>query len=448
MTRPLIYQMLPRLWGNGRFSGVDAASLDYFRQMGFSHIWYTGIIRHSTGKDFVKSDPGSPYAISDYYDVNPYLAHHQSRRMAEFESLVKRTHKAGLKVIIDFVPNHTGRDYSDSHGGIPHFDWCDYDWTDTFKTDYSHPDTWGRMRDIVLFWAGKGVDGFRCDMVEMVPPEFCRWLISEVRKAYPELIFIAEVYQKERYRQYIREVGFDYLYDKSGLYDTVRAIVRANAASDGFASARGITWNWQMLGDLQPHMLNFLENHDEQRLASPWFAGRDDQFAALHATMLLNTAPYMVYFGQEVGIDASEGHEGRTSIFSWCDPEPLRSLYKFIHGEDKDALGAHRMQIMERYRSLLALASDPVAAEGETFDLCYCQAAEDGFDADRHFTFLRHDRASGRTVLILCNFSPASACVRVRIPQHAFDFLCLDKEKTGTEYIVHVPAFDATVVRI
>ena len=135
--KDIIYQMFPRFWGNsnekpvkggslkengtGKFSDIDTDTLEYLKWLGCSYVWYTGIIRHSTTEpfpgceashpQFVKGKAGSPYAICDYYDVNPYLADSPERRMDEFEELVKRTHEAGLKVIIDFVPNHVARDY-------------------------------------------------------------------------------------------------------------------------------------------------------------------------------------------------------------------------------------------------------------------------------------------------------------------------------------------------
>ena len=437
MRKPIIYQMLPRLWGEGRMSSVDDATLDYLRGLGISHVWCTGIIRHSTGKPFVKGDAGSPYAISDYYDINPYLADVPSRRISEFRALVRRVHDHGLKLIIDFVPNHVGCDYSDKHGGIPLYGWHDYDWTDTVKIDYSAPGTWEAMYQIVRFWASKGVDGFRCDMVELVPPEFLKWLIARIKEEFPEIVFIAEVYQKEKYRMYIDDVRFDCLYDKSGLYDVLRAITA------GHGTARAITWNWQFLQDLQPRMLYFLENHDEQRIASPWFAGRPDDYAALCASLMLNTAPFMLYFGQETGVDASEGHEGRTSIFNFARPASLQRLCDYVHG---GSLTAEETAVLERYRAALRLALDPSVSEGLTYDLCYCQSAADGFDPDRHFAFLRH--SEGGTMLFCCNFSGSAARLRIRIPQHAVDYLGLGCNLSPDGISLTVSPYDYTVIVI
>ena len=438
MSKNLIYQMLPRLWGEGKLSSVDDATLSYLEGLGITHLWCTGIIRHSTGKPFVKGDAGSPYAISDYYDVNPYLADAPSRRMSEFRSLVSRTHAHGLKLIIDFVPNHVGCDYSDKHGGIPLCGWHDYDWTDTVKIDYSAEGTWEAMYRIVRFWAAKGVDGFRCDMVELVPSEFLKWLIAKIKEEFPKVIFIAEVYQKEKYRKYIDEVCFDYLYDKSGLYDVLRAVTA------GHGSAKAITWNWQFLQDLQPRMLNFLENHDEQRIASPWFTGRADYYAALCASLMLNTAPFMLYFGQETGVDASEGHEGRTSIFNFARPESLRRLWGHVHGEG--SLKPEEQDVLARYRAAMQLASGPAVGEGLTFDLCYCQSEQNGFDPDRHFAFLRH--SGNETLLFCCNFSDREARMPLSVPYHAAEYFGLMTNPRPEGVSVSVAPFDYTVISL
>ena len=541
MGKVIIYQMLPRLWGNiggknikngtlkdngcGKFSSIDTISLEYLRSLGVSHVWYTGIIRHATAEDsdgctpssadWVKGRAGSPYSITDYYDVNPYLADEPENRMEEFHKLVERTHAAGLKVIIDFVPNHVARDYGRFAAAHPaptgmaalgesddkSVHWKDSndffyypgiplalpiqnqtymempamasgnsytsspgvnDWYDTIKLNYcdSHTETWEKMYDIVNFWAGQGVDGFRCDMVELVPPAFFQWLISRIKKDRPDLLLVAEVYQKTLYSKYIREIGFDLLYDKSGIYDTLRAIVEKNAKDSGvpvedWQSAKRITWNWQSLGDLQPYMLNFLENHDEQRFASDFF-GCDarNSYAALYTALYLNNAPFMLYAGEEVGErgmdnEGFSGRDGRTSIFDWWAPSSLTRLYKYIHGE-KEALAPEEETMLDTYRKALKFAAeDNAVSKGTFYDLCYCNYASDGFNPDRHFAFLRD--FEDETLLIVCNFSKNDADMKISIPEHAFNWMKMPESEVfnhTTPVSVHVPATNGVIIKL
>ena len=541
MGKVIIYQMLPRLWGNvggknikngtlkdngcGKFSSIDTISLEYLRSLGVSHVWYTGIIRHATAedacgcipssKDWVKGRAGSPYSITDYYDVNPYLADNPDERMNEFKQLLNRTHEAGLKVIIDFVPNHVARDYGAFTAAHPaptgmaalgesddkSVHWKDSndffyypgiplalpiqnktymempamasgnsytsspgvnDWYDTIKLNYcdTHTETWEKMYDIVNFWAGQGVDGFRCDMVELVPPAFFKWLISRIKKDRPDLLFVAEVYQKTLYSKYIREIGFDLLYDKSGIYDTLRAIVEKNAKDSGvpvedWQSAKRITWNWQSLGDLQPYMLNFLENHDEQRFASDFF-GCDarNSYAALYTALYLNNAPFMLYAGEEVGErgmdnEGFSGRDGRTSIFDWWAPSSLTRLYKYIHGE-KEALTPEEESMLDAYRKALKFAAeDNAVSKGTVYDLCYCNYASDGFNPDRHFAFLRD--FEDETLLIVCNFSKNDADMKISIPEHAFNWMKMPESEEfnhTTPVSIHVPATNGVIIKL
>ena len=139
----IIYQLLPRLFSNttencvkngsieengvGKLNDINSHVLENIKSLGVTHVWYTGVIEHATKTDYtkygidrdnpniVKGNAGSPYAIKDYYDIDPDLAVNIPKRMEEFEALVERTHKNGMKVIIDFVPNHVARQYhSDS----------------------------------------------------------------------------------------------------------------------------------------------------------------------------------------------------------------------------------------------------------------------------------------------------------------------------------------------
>ena len=552
-VKPIIYQMLPRLWGNdkirpkkngtltdngtGKFSDIDDATLKYLKWLGCSHVWYTGVLRHSTQASedgcipshpqFVKGKAGSPYAICDYYDVNAYLADNPDDRMTEFEQLIKRTHDNGLKLILDFVPNHVSRDYgkvnpvpghpvlgSDDDKTVHWKSENDFfyytgqaltlptpcpkgmkpyhempamatgnncytpepginDWYETVKINYGdqHTATWDKMADIIDFWASKGVDGFRCDMVELVPPQFFTWLIRKTKEKYPSLIFIAEVYKKELYRKYIKEVGFDYLYDKSGLYDTLRTVVEKNVNDNGmpvelWQSATGITRNWQFLSDLQPYMLNFLENHDEQRYTSDFF-GKDNSnaFAPLFVSLYLNTAPFMIYFGEEVGEKGMDeegfsGKDGRTTIFDWWSIGSVRRLRKVIRNGEYESMSPSKLTkagmkpeeaafFCRFAQAMRFAASDEAVRRGTTYDLCYCNYSSDGFNKDKHFVFLRDFEE--HTLLFAANFSQSECRMNITIPSHAFEWMGIPVTESvypGSVIEITVPPMDAAVLQI
>lgn len=464
--KALIYQVLPRLWGKGHLSSINAGVLSYLREtLGISYVWYTGIIRHASGDlDWTKGNAGSPYAIEDYFDVNPYLADSPEDRLDEFKDLVKRTHAAGLKVIIDFVPNHLARNCSPFFGGKddktvhwkPENDFFYYpgqklklpipssweedparatgnaftpepdinDWYETVKLNYCdfRTPTWDKMLQVLKYWTAMGVDGFRCDMVELIPREAVSFLIEEVRRDYPGTVFIAEVYNVDSYRYYVLDAGFDALYDKSGLYDCLYAIVK------GYGSAKGITANWQRLGDIQPFMLNFLENHDEVRLAGDLFAGSAAKsYAALYVSLLFNTCPFMLYAGGEVG------EKGPTSIFDWQHPEGLVQLANYISGVK--SLPKESASILKRYISLLKYSQEDIIRFGSTYDLAYCNGSE-----DRHFAFLRSYK--GESHLIYANFSSEDVDTKVFIPGEA---LSSGKDRTVS---VKVKAYDGKIIKL
>lgn len=513
----IIYQVLPRLFGNdvenpvfngnieengcGKMNDFTLTALKKIKSLGASHVWYTGLLEHATQTDYsaagirrdhramVKGKAGSPYAIKDYYDIDPDLASKPEKRMTEFEALVERTHKAGLKMVIDFVPNHVAREYSSDSKPkgvvdlgetdnqqqafsptnnfyyIPNqrlscqFDMADVeaeayseypakatgndcfganpsrnDWYETVKLNYgidycggrvAHfapvPDTWQKMLEILLFWASKGVDAFRCDMAEMVPVEFWDWALSRVKNQYPDINFIGEVYNPALYRDYIYRGHFDYLYDKVGLYDTLKGVVRYERG------AQEITSRWQQLDDIRSHMLYFLENHDEQRLASPFFAGDAKKgVPALVVSALLGTNPYMQYFGQEFGErgmdrEGFSGEDGRTTIFDYWRVKTVqqwRSKGKYVlKNLDDDA-----QKLYAIYRKVLNLAtSESCFTHGLFYDLMYVNYSHAEFDANRTYAFMRADE--GTACLIVCNFSDNTISAGVNIPEHAFEFL-------------------------
>lgn len=513
-TKPIIYQLLPRLFtnycetpavngtleqnGSGKLNAINDTILSEIRALGATHVWYTGVIEHSHDADYsaygiprdnphvVKGHAGSPYAITDYYDIDPDLAEDVPARMAEFEALVARTHKAGMKVIIDFVPNHVAREYrSDAKpAGIedlgaadnremffspdnnfyyitrqlfaPHVDmgsgadaYVEFpakasgndcftafpgvnDWYDTVKLNYGYdpgdrsrhfdpvPDTWLKMLHILRYWAAKGIDGFRCDMVHMVPLEFWAWAIPQVKERWPEVIFIAEIYDVGLYRPFIEQGGFDYLYDKVNLYDTLRAIETQNH------SAATLTNCWQTVEGIGAHMLNFLENHDEQRFASPFYAGDAARVVpSLVVAATMGTGPIMIYFGQELGEPGADaegysGLDGRTTIFDYWSVASVRRWLN--RGDCRGSLRPDQKALRDLYSRILRLAAtEPAIAEGGFFDLMYVNYTNPRLNPHRHYVYLRHK--DDDILLIAVNFGDEQADIAVNIPAHAFNTL-------------------------
>ena len=515
MEKVIIYQIFTRLFGNrqttrkeygtiaengcGKMGDFTPEVLNSLRAMGISHVWYTGIIRHATQTDYsaygipvnhpaiVKGRAGSPYAITDYYDVDPDLAGDVAHRMDEFEALVKRTHDAGLKVIIDFVPNHVARQYhsickpegvrdlgEDDNPQMgfepqqnnfyycpgqrfaPYFDLyggaaepyeeepakatgndCFHnapgrnDWYETVKLNYGvdyyaggvgHftpvPDTWRKMTDILLFWASKGIDGFRCDMAEMVPAAFWSYATAEVKRRHKKIVFIGEVYNPGEYRNYIA-AGFDWLYDKVGMYDTMRDVIC------GHRPTGAITAAWQKTDDIRDHMLYFLENHDEQRIASDFFAANGLRgVPAFIANVLMMPNPFMIYFGQEYGErgmdkEGFSGHDGRTTIFDYWSVDTLCRA-------DSHQLTADEERLHSLYQQVLAIArQEKAVGQGAFFDLMYVNG-----HLYRQYAFLR--KAGKELLLVVTNFEDHDVSVDVNIPAHAFDYLKITKKQKAT----------------
>lgn len=541
-----IYQVFTRLfrndvsnnvkWGsikeNGvsKFNDFDDNALNAIVDLGFTHVWYTGVIRHATCTNYernginantpsiVKGVAGSPYAIVDYYDVDPDLSVDVDNRMVEFEALVQRTHDKGLKFIIDFVPNHVAREYKSlqkplnvkdlgegddtSHHFHPqnnfyYYPWQDLhqpdgihfpytfntrtyhespakvtgndafttkpsinDWYETVKLNYGvdysggravhfypTPSTWIKMKDILLFWAAKGVDAFRCDMAEMVPVEFWEWAVKEVKKNYPSILFIAEVYNPCEYYNYLKKGGFDYLYDKVGLYDLLRSIIEEQA------SASSISNFWKSREGIHLNMLRFLENHDEQRIASLQFA--NDAWAGIPGMVVsatMHNCPLMVYFGQEIGEKAGDeegfsGIDGRTTIFDYWS---VLEYQKWVNKGRFD--GAHlsdqQRELQSIYRKLLKARLEFEAfRDGEFYDIMY--ANESGLvNTDKIYAYLRYTKK--QTILVVNNFDRQNGYrFKLVIPKHAVESLeiSLGKKVISTDYLEGQVIINTTIER-
>lgn len=515
----IIYQLLPRLFTNtncrniyngtieqngvGKLNDINAKVLESIHELGVTHMWYTGVIEHATKTDYsrygiassnphvVKGNAGSPYAIRDYYDIDPDLAVDVPGRRYEFMQLVQRTHEVGMKVIIDFVPNHVARQYhsdtspkgvrdlgADDDKGMffspdnnffyitgrefaPSVDmgngpdrYIEFpakatgndcynatpgpcDWYETAKLNYGvdpwngskhfvpTPDTWKKMLNILKYWAHMGVDGFRCDMAHMVPVEFWQWAIAAVKQEYPDIIFIAEIYDVNLYYSYIKKGGFDYLYDKVTLYDTLCGILAGKLPSSE------ITRCWQTVDGVKDHMLNFLENHDEQRIASYQKAGDATHIMpALVVSATLTTCPFMLYAGQELGEKGTgaqgfSGDDGRTSIFDYCSIPTVRRWYN--NGKCTLAsLSPDEKSLRKIYQKIMKIATTEKAiAQGSLFDLMYVNY--DNLDPTRHYVYMRN--YGKESIIIGCNFGPSLASIDIDVPAHAFDTLHI---KPGT----------------
>lgn len=521
----IVYQLLVRLFGNkntnnvfygsrmengvGKFNDITASALHGLKELSVTHIWYTGVIEHATMSDYrmfgialddpdvVKGRAGSPYAIKDYYDVDPDLAVDVDYRMREFEQLIRRTHEAGLKAIIDFVPNHVARNYQsdvkpkgvvdlgeediktvdfapsnnfyylpnqtfqvpkDYKSGGEHFesplkngDYVEFpakatgndvfsaspsvnDWFETVKLNYGVdyatntsyfdpiPSTWHKMTDILLFWADKGIDGFRCDMCEMVPVEFWSYAIEKVKASHPTIIFIGEAYSTANYERLIESGGFDYLYDKDGLYDTLRAIGRREASFDRMSA-----YLQSEVKGIEQNMLSFLENHDEQRIASRFFLGNPtDAIPIMTITASLNKGPVMIYSGQEVGATGEgatgfSGDDGRTSIYDYTH---IPELQQWVNQGAFDGGGLNEQQrhLRDFYKRLLhACVTEEAIAQGDFFDLQYCngEGRSEGYNEFQNYAYMRY--TSNSRVLVVVTTDSVAMHTYLKIPKILFD---------------------------
>lgn len=556
--RLIIYQVFPRIFtntnakclpngtyeqnGSGKLNDFTPKLLRSIKDLGANCIWMTGIIECATKTAFpeadipadnpnvVKGQAGSPYAIKDYYDVCPAIAENPKERMKEFEAFVKRAHKEGMKVLIDFVPNHTARHYHsdcapsgikdfghddnigwffspqnnyyyitnqkfspefplDAEGPEPYSEFpakatgndcftafCGRnDWYETVKLNYGHdygdhtdhfdpvPDTWLKMLHILRYWCSKGVDGFRCDMVFMVPQPFWHWAIPQVKKDYPDVIFIGEIYEVGLYRPFLDYCGFDYLYDKVNLYDTLVGIQRHNY------SAAQLTYTWQTVEGIGDRMLNFLENHDEVRFGSKEYAGDPSLvLPSLVCSSMMSKGPYMIYYGQELGESAADnegfaGNNNRTTIFDYWSYPTMRRWYNSGKCDGKNMTAQERW-LRDLYKKVLNLLNDSAALrEGAFYDLMYVNLQHPGFDPHRHYAFLRY--TSGEALLIVANFSGEAADIAVNIPADAINAAALKRGEVEahdllignnqqvrisdtTPACLKVPAFGAVVLKI
>jgi len=525
-----VYQMLPRVFanhnttnaewgtikqnGSGKLDDITSEALASIKAMGTTHVWYTGIAHHALATDYqefgislddpdvVKGRAGSPYAVKDYFNINPDLANDVANRLSEFDALIKRTHDAGMKVIIDIVPNHVARSYEPISAPDPKWrmganddtskayakhnnfyympqssfevpTWPEHyqplngdkhpkvdakfdevpakvtgngaakpkpdfnDWYETVKVNYGVkpdgefdfkplpsglenascnettaywasqelPNSWYQFEAIAHYWLARGVDGFRYDMAEMVPAQFWNFLNCSIKTRYPDAFLLAEVYQPELYDEYINIGRMSALYDKVGFYDQLKKVMRSEA------DATSIYTVFEDQDSRQNFMLHFLENHDEQRLAHPEFAGRASQGRpAAAVSALMGGAPNLTYFAQELGEaaldDAGFGKASRTTIFDYWG---LPSVQRWRSGGSyncRDCLSSERA-LQQFYQWLMPMAAAEPFVSGTLIKASVVS------DNAAVFAFAR---AHGDTVrLVVANFSTSAVVEKVKV---------------------------------
>ncbi len=553
--RPRIYQLLPRLFSNtnetrkpngtlaengvGKFADInDAALKSIHDELGATHVWLTGVLAQATSMDYsaigkpaddpdlLKGLAASPYAIKDYGDVCPDYAIDPAKRLEEFKVLLDRAHQAGLKVIIDFVPNHVARSHDsklvsfghtddpkiffspknnffwlqpDSPGGGPPLrlptvrdgqilsptcrvlgqgdglfgpetktgrvtgnnasTWSpsQNDWYETVKLNYGFdfttgrrgyphagdpsqpvPDTWRKMDVVLAHWQSLGVDGFRCDMSHMVPPEFWGWALDRARSRNPAVYFIAEAYNNDpmkveggydlvaHHHNVMLELlnaGFDAVYDDPS-YKTLKSIYDGQSWAndlDGVLAAQG--------SYVFPNSLRYAENHDEVRLASKGnWGGLGMEVGRPVSGVLfgISRGPVLLHSGQEVGEPASgsEGFSddnGRTTIFDyWSMPE----VAKWVNGHRYDGgrLSPQQKELRAFYGRLLKTCGEPAFADGEFYPLNGANKDNEAFGrlgehASGHwlYAYLRSEGAGASCYLVVANFHRTETLRNVRI---------------------------------
>jgi glycosidase len=496
--------------GVGKFNDFTDKALKEIRDLGVTHIWYTGVPHHNVIKDYtkygisndnlniVKGRAGSPYAVKDYYNVNPDLAVNVENRLQEFQTLIERSHKAGLKVIIDIVPNHVARNYKslsnpkgasdfgaeddttktydvnnnfyynpDEAFKLPEWKygyqplggeenpltdsefeeipakWTGNgsraskpdinDWYETVKVNYgispdgrkdfdelpdgfdnedykkhfefwnnkTVPSSWKKFKDIALYWLAKGIDGFRYDMAEMVPVEFWSYMNSHIKMKNSDAFLLAEVYNPNLYRDYIRKGKMDYLYDKVQLYDTLKQVMQGHGSTDYIPPILSD------LADIEHNMLHFLENHDEQRIASLDFAGSANKGKpAMVVSATSSTAPTMIYFGQEFGDSGAEnlgfGDPSRTSIF---DYGAVPSIARWVNDKKFDGgqSTTEEKSLRDFYKRLLNFTINSSALAGDYQDIHAYNHHNTEWYNDKVLSFVRW--SANEQLIIISNFN-------------------------------------------
>ena len=308
----VIYEVNLRQYSEkGDLAGFEK-ELPRLKELGVDILWFMPV--NPISEKGRKGELGSYYAVRDYKAFNPEFG-----SIDDFKALVKKIHGMGMKVILDWVPNHTGQDnvwmeqhpdwyVRDSAGGFV----SPYDWTDVYKLDYSNPDMRKAMVDALKYWlVDVGVDGFRCDVASEVPTDFWDEARPQLQEACPELFMLAEASKPE-----LQVNGFDMGYNWP-LKDLFNAIA-ATSGQNSYRKADGSAVDYpakhaididtllalqSVQYPVDTYMMNMVTNHD----LNSWEGTEFDRYGNLADAMavLSYTLPGMplIYTGQETGLN-------------------------------------------------------------------------------------------------------------------------------------------------
>lgn len=532
--KPVIYQLVVRYFSNtnqtnktdgtllengcGKFNEINDSALAQIKNLGCTHIFLTGCLRQATLTDYaelglpaddpdiVKGRAGSIYAIRDYFDVCPDYAMKPQNRMHEFEALVERIHKAQMKVLIDFVPNHVARSYLTINGQSSFGEsddqsqffsaqnnffylvsppnqtlrltrpshWSPADlrfdglfteesgetgktvkatgnnvadsappvdaWYEVIKLNYGFnfidgstaydppPKTWLDMDEILRFWQKKGVDGFRCDFAHYVPQEAWQFLIERARdeSRNPQTYFIAEAYpwagsgDPITDKKQLIAAGFNAIYSGES-YRLLKNIYRQWSSIDDYDNEMK-----NASEDERLHSINYIENHDEVRIAAPvdksGFGSMRANYQLAPLQYLYSSGAVMLLNGQEVGEpgDGDKGfstNDGRTTIFDyWCMPEFAKWVNN--HQYNDQHLSQEQIALKRFLADLLNLSQDRSIRGSGYWSLHYYNRPRNFTDCpDGLYSFARFEPGDRRLLIVVANMKgDRNASGTIRVP--------------------------------
>jgi len=338
VTDSVIYEIYPRSFSaRGNFDGVTER-LDELKELGVTLLWLMPI--HPISREKKKGSIGSPYAVRDYYGINPdYGTRNDLRR------LVDETHKRGMRIIIDIVINHTGWDsvlmkepefyQRDASGRIvsPH------DWTDVAALDYRNQKLRAYMIEMLKYWLRElDLDGFRCDVAGEVPTDFWESARAELEKVKPNIVMLAEADKPELL---VHAFDLDYAWPFHAAINDVFA---------GGSPATTLRKTWERERADYPRRaihMRFWDNHDEERAIARF--GKRGALAASALVLTMDGVP-LLYNGAEAG-DATES--GAPALF-----ERLPVFWK---------IAERRPEFRRFYQAMIALRREHAALrQGET----------------------------------------------------------------------------------